>query len=64
MRNDKESSIKEMTLKLVGKIFSFSEKLEEKFTITKQVLKSGISMGATTGIIFYFIFQIFKFPVF
>lgn len=48
MRNDKENVIVKLTFQFASKIIAFSEKLEEekKFVISRQLLKSGTSIGA------------------
>jgi len=48
MRNDKENIIVKLTLEFALEIIEYSELLEEKrkYVIARQILKSGISIGA------------------
>lgn len=48
MRNDRENVIVDLTFQFALKIVAFSEQLEEekKYVISRQLLKSGTSVGA------------------
>ena len=48
MRNDKENIIIDLTLEFALKVISYSELLEDqkKFIVSRQLLKSGTSIGA------------------
>lgn len=48
MRNDKENLIVKMTMEFSLKVIEYSELLEEhkKYVISRQILKSGTSIGA------------------
>ena len=48
MRNDKENLIVDLTLKFALEIIQYAENLEvnKKFVISRQLLKSGTSIGA------------------